>query len=704
MSGNLNSFMNAMRAHESAGNGGYSAINSFGYIGGYQMGEQHLRDIGWIENDGILDNNYQNYVWSTKSGIVSTIEFFEQPEAQDKAFISSLMVHWERVRNRDHEHYADQVLNGVLLTLSGMVAASHNPGTGRLRDFINSGGTDIEEDANGYSIVNSLQEFAGYDLSDTSGIDATWLSPGFSTYFVTHHQWGADLEGGTGNDVLYGYGGGPSLGGEVRDDTFAGGSGGVDYLYGGSDVTARGDAVIYGTAFDNLTISFIHYDESSSDAVFQVTAEGYNWREYINDMETIVMSGDFTVDGDAAADALSFEGVLIRQDETSGGSPDGVPTQRARIDFSGIENAIRVNLEIEEFGRPGTEHAAHIKGFNDVMGGSGGDTITGDENANILNGGGGADELYGGAGNDVIVFDADDTAVQGGEGRDVGIILGDAGMTVDLDAMGLEAVTGGGGADTFVLGGSGETRMAAGGAGDDRFIIDYSANAGPRIVWGGDGADQFNFVAENEHVAQVGIVVAHVSGLTELNFADLTFDMLGLGGIDLAKIAAIIVNPDAGDRFTQVVGGAVSTMTSEDYEGSNDEYLYFGTMQSNYLGATRPIQAYYVSEPATEIEVHLEITSDEFENVLRTYYWTPFEEDERIFEIDDESQREASEYIESFQLSYIDPGIPPDDVPDSNWFVTGGGFHGASLSSDGSVSATMPPDTGASLTGWLFVA
>jgi serralysin len=127
MSGGLAAYMSAMRAHESGGSGGYSAVNSLGYIGAYQMGEQFLVDIGWIVSDGVFDNSYGSYTWTSLSGVSTSAEFFESTQSQDMAFIVSLKRAWQYVRGWDYEHYEGQVLNGVSLTLSGMVAAIQNP-------------------------------------------------------------------------------------------------------------------------------------------------------------------------------------------------------------------------------------------------------------------------------------------------------------------------------------------------------------------------------------------------------------------------------------------------------------------------------------------------------------------------------------------------------------------------------------------------
>ena len=109
-----------------------------------------------------------------------------------------------------------------------MVAASHLVGTGGFRNiFLKSGGTIIPEDGNGTKATDYLQEFADYDLTDTTGVDAGIIPAGFATYFVDHLEndntfnkhgdAGHPIQAGTGNDKFFWLGG---------DDKFFGGSGG----------------------------------------------------------------------------------------------------------------------------------------------------------------------------------------------------------------------------------------------------------------------------------------------------------------------------------------------------------------------------------------------------------------------------------------------------------------------------------------------
>ena len=131
-------------------------------------------------------------------------------------------------------------------------------------------------------------------------------------------------------------------------------------------------------------------------------------------------------------------------------APDGA-TAGLNMDFAAAANAARI-------GAIGGTHADVLNGAGAsrdllLLGGDGADRITGGSGNDWLAGGEGADDLRGGAGHDVIFFDAADT-VHGGEGFDVGIASGSGSLDMDLHALGLEAVFGGGGDDVFSTSGT----------------------------------------------------------------------------------------------------------------------------------------------------------------------------------------------------------------------------------------------------------
>ena len=64
----------------------------------------------------------------------------------------------------DYEHFIGESINGVKITKSGMIAASHLGGAGSLKKYLNSNGRINHKDVLGTSIYDYLKEFCYYDL------------------------------------------------------------------------------------------------------------------------------------------------------------------------------------------------------------------------------------------------------------------------------------------------------------------------------------------------------------------------------------------------------------------------------------------------------------------------------------------------------------------------------------------------------------
>ncbi|WP_283207429.1 calcium-binding protein, partial [Methylorubrum suomiense] len=204
------------------------------------------------------------------------------------------------------------------------------------------------------------------------------------------------LEGGCGNDLLYGQVGHDELFGEEDNDRLDGGDGqdclvggvGNDTLIGGrdTDVLEGGDGNDHldgGAGFDLIfggtgidTVNF-----GASDA--GVTVSLLHWWE--ND------------GGDASADYIeSFLGLMTKD----GCSVDAVASSA----FLGI---------VASLGADNTTTQAYtyrlpdvILGVENVRGSAFSDVITGDAGNNVLDGAGGADQMIGGAGSDTYYVDS----------------------------------------------------------------------------------------------------------------------------------------------------------------------------------------------------------------------------------------------------------------------------------------------------------
>ena len=64
----------------------------------------------------------------------------------------------------DYEHFIGDTIKGVIITKSGMIAASHLGGAGSLQKFLNSNGMVNKRDILGTSIYDYLKKFSSYDL------------------------------------------------------------------------------------------------------------------------------------------------------------------------------------------------------------------------------------------------------------------------------------------------------------------------------------------------------------------------------------------------------------------------------------------------------------------------------------------------------------------------------------------------------------
>jgi hypothetical protein len=122
--------------------GKYRMINSIGCMGKYQFGNETLRSIGIHNNDLFLNS----------------------PKIQEKAFIALLSKNkWEL--KDEIEKYDGAVINGILITESGILAAAHLGGVGSVKKYLRTNGKRYFRDTYGTSIRSYIRAFGGYDTS-----------------------------------------------------------------------------------------------------------------------------------------------------------------------------------------------------------------------------------------------------------------------------------------------------------------------------------------------------------------------------------------------------------------------------------------------------------------------------------------------------------------------------------------------------------
>ncbi|MBB6014189.1 Ca2+-binding RTX toxin-like protein [Aquamicrobium lusatiense] len=313
------------------------------------------------------------------------------------------------------------------------------------------------------SYVNGMALFA-YAIEDRAQTQGTiglfsWDSAGVSFDDVVVY----DLSGETTQP-----GGDPILG-TAGDDVIAG-TAGDDIVYAGAgDDEVRGAAgndIIYGEAGDDTL-----YGDEGNDLL--IGGEG--------DDRLFGGAGNDVLRGDAGDDLLD------------GG--EGIDTADYSSDTAGV--TVDLSAGEAEGDDAGYDELVSIE---NVIGGSGNDTLIGDDRDNILVGGAGDDRLYGGAGNDVLIGGEGDDYIDGGEGFDTLDVSAATGpVSVDFSTG---RVSGAGiGTDTFVnieklrfgsgddvvTGGNGDDALD-GGAGNDTL----KGGAGNDTLWGGEGNDDLD--------------------------------------------------------------------------------------------------------------------------------------------------------------------------------------------------------------------
>lgn len=190
----------------------YDAENPFGFIGKYQFGEAALFDLGYYGLDGSDSNLFKNNWignWSGKNGINSKQDYFNNGSVQEIIINDWHNILWDRIEFLGLDKYEGQILNGNLITFSGMLAASH---------LIGAGSTSSETSGlKGYLLSGAV--FSPADGNGTTANEYMTLFSGFQTPFTTEHNKSEIIDGGTGKDVLTGLGGDDTLNGNENTDS-----------------------------------------------------------------------------------------------------------------------------------------------------------------------------------------------------------------------------------------------------------------------------------------------------------------------------------------------------------------------------------------------------------------------------------------------------------------------------------------------------
>ena len=376
-------------------------------------------------------------------------------------------------------------------------------------------GTDIAS----YSDSTAALALDLLNLSLSTGDSAGDVYVGIEGYEMTAFAdrfLGSDLA-----DIGWGLAGNDRLEGRLGNDTLFGGAGN-DLLYGGDG----DDVLVGGAGADRLEGGLGRDLGSYRDAGAGVLADLANAAANLGDAKNDVFVGLEDLEGSGFADTLRGDGAANRlwgglgndrlegglgNDTLAGGEGDDMLYGGVGADsldggagsdwasYAEITTALRIDLATPGL-NTGEAALDRLSGIENLLGGSGNDTLAGDDGANALLGGAGndrlegragADRLEGGLGNDTLDGGTEADTLLGGDGND-SLTGGEGADTLDggtgndlLDAgTGDDRLAGGDGNDSLTGGEGADTLQ--GGSGDDRL----DAGAGNDTLQGGDGNDR----------------------------------------------------------------------------------------------------------------------------------------------------------------------------------------------------------------------
>lgn len=133
------SFLKKIGHYESSND--YSKVNRWGYMGKYQFGKETLE---------ALEIN------------VSKKKFLSSPTLQEEA-MRRLLTENKKTLRRYIRKYDGEVIHGVYVTESGILAAAHLGGAGNVINWFKKG--EDFKDGNGTPITKYMKVFSGYNLN-----------------------------------------------------------------------------------------------------------------------------------------------------------------------------------------------------------------------------------------------------------------------------------------------------------------------------------------------------------------------------------------------------------------------------------------------------------------------------------------------------------------------------------------------------------
>ena len=249
------------------------------------------------------------------------------------------------------------------------------------------------------------------------------------------------VSGGSAADTLTGDGSANTLNGNGGNDTLIGGAG-ADVLNGGDgndtfdeeDASNGGDTFNGGAGTD--TVDYSQRDQALTVTMDGVAANDGEALETDNvkvDVENLIggsgadnITGNLlanVITGGDGADVLTGglgNDTFHEGDETNGGDTFNGGDGSDTVDYSARTEDLTVTMDGVTADDGEASETDNVKSdVENLLAGSGDDTLTGGSGANDISGGDGDDTISGGAGNDTLNGEGDDDTMSGGPGDDI---------------------------------------------------------------------------------------------------------------------------------------------------------------------------------------------------------------------------------------------------------------------------------------------
>lgn len=217
--GSYEKFFEMLGHRESSGV--YTATNSLGYMGKYQMGGDTLRDLCKVGKDfcyvSDITGKGNKVQFNGRDGINSLNAFLANKQVQEKLIRAKMQLEMRYLKNLGLLKYVGQKTpQGIPVTVSGLLGAAHLMGSGGVACFFNNNTNSwcpkkasrytngIIVDGTGTPVTQYMNLFGGYETP----FDKPWGSPN-----------GGVTPGGSGGAPAGDTGGGDTGGGSTGGTT-----------------------------------------------------------------------------------------------------------------------------------------------------------------------------------------------------------------------------------------------------------------------------------------------------------------------------------------------------------------------------------------------------------------------------------------------------------------------------------------------------